>query len=156
MTQYVTLGIDRDMFAIPVAQVQEILDLRPISRLPHAPPDIAGLIDVRGRSVAVVDFRVKLGLPPAEATDATRIIILDLASTMSSAFGLIADRVYEVSDFETSDLEAAPELGRRWNSDYIAGIARWREGFVVVLHLERFLTGDASSLTAPAEAHLAA
>ncbi len=156
MTQYVTFGIDRDMFAIPVTQVQEILELRPISRLPHAPPDIAGLIDVRGRSVAVVDFRVKLRLPPAEPTHATRIIILDLASTTSSAFGLIADRVFEVSDFEPADLESAPELGERWNSDFIAGIARWREGFVIVLHLDRFLKGEFRSMIGVGDGSIAA
>ena len=148
MTQYVTLGVDRDVFAIPVAQVQEILDLRPIARLPQAPPEIAGLIDVRGRSVAVVDFRAKLGLPPAEPTDTSRILILDLKVATSGALGLIADRVYEVSDFDADTLEAAPELGRRWRSEYIEGIGRWRDGFVIVLHLERFLTGDVTAFVA--------
>ncbi len=155
MTQYVTLGVDRDVFAIPVAQVQEILDVGPVSRLPHAPAEIAGLIDVRGRSVAVIDLRAKLGLPAAEATDSTRILILDLGSSTRSAFGLLADRVYEVSDLETGTLEPPPEFAR-WNSDYIDGIGRWRDGFVIVLHLERFLTAERPAAPAEAVAELLA
>ena len=156
MTQYVTLGVDRDVFAIPVAQVQEILDVGPVSRLPHAPAEIAGLIDVRGRSVAVIDLRAKLGLPAAEATDSTRILILDLGSGARSAFGLLADRVYEVSDLETGTLEPPPEFGARWNSDYIEGIGRWWDGFVIVLHLERFLTAERPTAHAEAVVELVA
>ena len=115
MPQYLTLGVDRDVFAIPVVKVQEILDLRPISSLPYAPAEIAGLIDVRGRSVTVIDLRAKLGMSAAAATDATRIIILDANNNGTGAFGLIADRVHEVTDLDTESLEAAPELGKRWD-----------------------------------------
>ena len=64
-TQFVTLGIDREIFAVPVETVLEILDMRELFRMPDAPAWLAGLIDVRGRSVPVIDLRVKLGLPAA-------------------------------------------------------------------------------------------
>jgi chemotaxis signal transduction protein len=128
------------------ATFDHILDLRPISSLPYAPAEIAGLIDVRGRSVTVIDLRAKLGMAAAAATDATRIIILDANNNGTGAFGLIADRVHEVTDLDTESLEAAPELGSRWDSRYIEAIGRWRDGFVIVLDLEHFLHGDAAAL----------
>jgi purine-binding chemotaxis protein CheW len=145
MPQFLTLGVDRDVFAISVGRVQEILDMRSISSLPYTPDEIAGLIDVRGRSVTVVDLRAKLRMPAAAATDATRIVILDPKPDGSGSFGLIADRVYEVADLETESLESAPELGSRWDSRYIEAIGRWRDGFVIVLDLEHFLYGQMSA-----------
>ncbi len=70
--QFVTLGIDRELFAVPVQTVVEILDMRQMFRVPDAPAHLAGLIDVRGRSVPVVDLRVKLGLPAVAATESTQ------------------------------------------------------------------------------------
>ncbi len=63
--QYVTLGIEDEVFAVPVESVLEILDLRKVSRVPEAPPYMLGLIDLRGRSIPVLDLRLKLGLPAA-------------------------------------------------------------------------------------------
>jgi CheW-like domain len=76
--QFVTLGIDRELFAVPVETVLEILDMREMFRVPDAPPHLAGLIDVRGRSVPVIDLRVKLGLAAVAATHGTRIMVLEV------------------------------------------------------------------------------
>lgn len=70
-SQYVTLGVGTDLFAAPVARVQEILDMRPIARLPQAPPHLLGMIDVRGQGVPVLDLRMTLGMPPADDTENT-------------------------------------------------------------------------------------
>jgi purine-binding chemotaxis protein CheW len=95
--QFVTLGIDQEVFAVPVDTVVEILDMRPMFRLPEAPPYLAGLIDVRGRSVPVIDLRVKLGLPATATTETTRILVLEITiEGRPLALGLIADRVFEV------------------------------------------------------------
>ena len=76
--QYVTLGIEHEVFAVPVESVLEILDMRRVSRIPEAPPYMLGLLDLRGRSVPVLDLRVKLGLPPQSATDTTRILVVEV------------------------------------------------------------------------------
>ena len=76
--QYLTLGLDQELFGIDIRNVREILDMRPISKLPHAPDFLLGMIDVRGAGYPIVDLRTKLGLPRAEPTEATRIIILDV------------------------------------------------------------------------------
>lgn len=141
--QYLTLGIDREIFGIDIRNVREILDMRPVSKLPHAPAFLLGMIDVRGSGYPIVDLRTKLGLPRAEPTDATRIIILDVpVKGRTLGVGFVADRVFEVTGLDADQTEAAPDVGGRWQSDYIAGIGRKGEAFVVVFDLERLMQAE--------------
>jgi purine-binding chemotaxis protein CheW len=143
--QFVTLGIEREVFAVPVEAVVEILDMRPMFRLPDAPSYLAGLIDVRGRSVPVIDLRVKLGLPAAPATETTRILVLEITvAGRLLALGLIADRVFEVMTLDLRQVEAPPDIGVRWRSEYISGVGRRSGGFVIIFDLPHlFSTTDA-------------
>ena len=142
-TQYVTLGIDREIFAVDVERVHEILDLCPISRIPNAPLHVKGMIDVRDRTVPVIDLRVRLGLPPAAPTPSTRIIVLDVeAGERRLVVGLLADRVYEVTPLTDHELEAPPDIGIRWRSQYIKNIGRRGEAFVIVIDLAHLFSSD--------------
>ncbi len=147
MTQFVTLGIDRETFALPVETVREILDMCEISKLPNAPQQLLGMIDVRGTAVPVIDLRTKFGLPRIDATSSTRILVLEVpAQNRVTLIGLVADRVFEVTSLDGDRLEPAPETACRWRSEHIAGIGRRAEKFVVVLDLERLLADDAPTL----------
>lgn len=142
-TQFVTLGIDREVFAVPVDAVLEILDMRELFRMPDAPAHLAGLIDVRGRSVPVIDLRVKLGLPSASVTEGTRIMVLEVPmGGRQLVLGLIADRVYEVASLDGGKLEPPPDIGTKWHSDYIKGVGRRGEHFVVVFDLGELFASD--------------
>ncbi|CAH2601890.1 Positive regulator of CheA protein activity (CheW) [Rhodovastum atsumiense] len=144
--QYVTLGIERDTFGIPVACVEEILDMREVSRLPHTPASLLGLIDVRGRSIPVIDLRCRLGLPPAAATASTRILVLRLScGTAILQIGLVADRVFEVTDLDRGEVEAVPDVGPHWRSACVAGVGRRRGGFVIILDVTKLI--EAADLT---------
>ena len=141
--QFVTLGIGRELFGIPVEAVLEIIDLREMFRVPDAPAYLAGLIDVRNRSVPVVDLRVKLGLPAAAPTETTRIMVLEIAAAgRQLVIGLIADRVFEVASVDGGRLEPPPDIGTRWRSDYIRGVGRRGDSFVVIFDLERLFSSD--------------
>jgi purine-binding chemotaxis protein CheW len=148
-TQFVTLGIDEDVFAIPVETVQEILDYQPIARLPHAPAYLLGMIDVRGRAVPVVDLRGKLGLPRVEATPSTRILVLDVAiDGRALLIGLVADRVFEVTGLDGQTMEPPPEFGERWDSTCIGGVGRRGATFVVVLDVGHLFHQEEAPLLA--------
>lgn len=150
--QYVTLGIDKEVFAVEVERVHEILDLCPISRIPNAPPYLMGMIDVRHRTVPVVDLRVKLGLAAAPPTPSTRIIVLDVATGGGSVvMGLVADRVYEVTGLADQPMEEAPNIGIRWNSRFIKGVGRRGDAFVIVLDIGYLFSGDETALIAPSD-----
>ncbi len=148
--QFVTLALDREVFAVPVAYVREILDYCEPFKIPEGPPYLLGLIDVRGRATPAIDLRVKLGLPSTPPTGATRILVLDVPiGERILALGLVADRVIEVATFSRTDIEPAPEIGVRWRSEYIAGVVRRDEGFVVVFDLPRLLTSAEALLANP-------
>ena len=145
--QYLTLELDREVFGIDIRHVREILDMRPISRLPHAPDFLVGMIDVRGTAYPIVDLRLKLGLPPVPADASTRIIILDVPlKGRVVGVGFVADRVFEVATLDDGRTEPAPEIGGRWKSSYIAGIGRRGESFVVVFDLEALMAADGDVL----------
>ncbi|WGS18576.1 MULTISPECIES: chemotaxis protein CheW [unclassified Bradyrhizobium] len=156
-TQYLTLGLAGETFGIGIRNVREILDMRPISRLPHAPHFMLGMIDVRGSGYPIVDLRLKLDLPSVPATEATRIIILDVPmNDRLLGVGLVADCVFEVTDIDEDAIEPVPAVGGRWKSDYIGGIGRKGEKFIILFDLarlmanarlpaERELQGDASA-----------
>jgi purine-binding chemotaxis protein CheW len=146
-TQYLTLGIDEEVFGIDIRNVREILDMRPISKLPHAPPFLLGMIDVRGAGFPIVDLRTKLHIPRIAATDATRIIVLDLKlKGRSLCVGFVADRVFEVTGLDGDQTTEAPDVGGRWETKFIAGIGRKGSSFVIILDLDRLMDSDDDSL----------
>ncbi len=141
--QYLTLGLDQELFGIDIRNVREILDMRPISKLPHAPPFLVGMIDVRGTGYPIVDLRTKLGLPRIDPTTTTRIIILDVPiGGRTIGIGFIADRVFEVTGLDREETDAAPDVGGRWQSRYIAGIGRRNDSFVIIFDLGALMAAD--------------
>jgi purine-binding chemotaxis protein CheW len=156
-SQFVTLGLDSERFAVPVGMVREILDIRQPFRIPEAPPHLAGLIDVRGRAVPLIDLRLKLGLPPRAATADTRILVLDVPlDGRVLSLGLIADRVFEVAALDAGSLAPPPEIGTSWACGYIQGIGRRGDSFVVILDIARLLSGDSAALLRTAQLHMEA
>jgi purine-binding chemotaxis protein CheW len=147
--QFVTLGIEREVFGVPVESVLEILDMRTIFRVPEAPHYLLGLIDLRGRSVPVLDLRAKLGLPAIPVTETTRILVLEVeVSGRPLVLGLVADRVFEVMALKVDDIEPPPDIGVRWRSEYIRGVGHRDARFVIIFDLPRlFSAEDAIVLT---------
>ncbi|MGV8834066.1 MAG: chemotaxis protein CheW [Devosia sp.] len=138
--QYLTLGVAEELFAAPIEKVHEILDMPTIARLPQAPANLLGMIDVRGQGVPVVDLRLTLGLPSAPDTENTRVIVLALAGTDSELrLGLRADRVFEVTVLDEAELDPPPSVAGTWSGRCIAGIGRRNGKFVTVLDLETLL-----------------
>ncbi len=152
--QYVTLGVADELFAAPVAKVQEILDMRAIARLPQAPVNLLGMIDVRGQGIPVLDLRLTLGMMPADDTPNTRIVVLTVtARGQDLTVGLRADRVFEVTVLDSPELDPPPQVSGTWTGQCIAGIGRRNGRFVTVLDLDRLL--GALDLPVPATSEAA-
>lgn len=146
--QYVTFGLGDEVFAAPVGLVREILTYQTPSRIPNGPAYLLGLTDVRGRGVPTADLRIRLGMAPVEPTLNTRILVLDIPlEDRVLSLGLVADRVFEVAVFSADQIEPSPDIGVNWRSDYISGVVRRSDGFVVLIDLACLLsTTDAASL----------
>ncbi|WP_294254093.1 chemotaxis protein CheW [uncultured Sphingomonas sp.] len=152
--QIVTFGLGAEVFAVPVSLVREILDYRETFRVPNGPDYLLGLTDMRGQGVTTVDLRLRLGLPATEPTPSTRILVVDVPiGDRVLMLGLVVDRVLEVCSVATDQLEAAPDIGVRWPSDYIGGVFRRADGFVVLVEMGRiFSSAEAGVLDRPAAA----
>lgn len=149
-SQYVTLALDQELFAVEVRRVREILDLPAIARLPNAPSFLLGMIDLRGECLPVIDLRRKLGLPAVAWTTQTRILVLDVeVAGRPLVLGLLADRVLEVTPLDGGTVEPAPDIGTRWRSDYIEGVGRRGDSLVVVFDLCRLFSTDEVALIEP-------
>jgi purine-binding chemotaxis protein CheW len=153
---FVTLAVGQEVFAVPVAYVREILDYRAPFKIPEGPDYLLGLIDVRGRGTPMIDLRARLGLPSTVPDGATRILVLDVpVGGRLLGLGLVADRVIEVASFAATEIDGAPEIGVAWRSDYIAGVVRRKDGFVVLFDLPKLLTGSEILLADNMQPHAA-
>lgn len=145
--KFVTLGVGHEVFAIGVDAVREILDLQPMAALPNAPPFLMGIIDVRGEAVPVISLRRKLGLAADVSTEHSRVLVTEVSlADRQLLLGLVADRVFEVTELDESGVEAAPEIGIRWRSDYIRAIGRRSGRFVIVFDLGKLFSSDEAAL----------
>lgn len=151
--QAVTFGLGAEVFAVPVAFVKEILDYRETFHVPGGPDYLLGLTDLRGQGVSTIDFRLRLGLPRADATSATRILVIEVPlADRTLLLGLVVDRVIEVSSFRPDEVEGAPDIGAHWPSDYIAGVVRRNDGFVVLVDVQAIFASDTGTAIVAAAA----
>ena len=125
---------------VPIEHVKETIVLRPITRVFLTPRWIAGLINLRGDVVAVLDLAGLLGLPATGFTDETRIVI---TRHEGKTAGLIVDRLAEARTFDREQLEAAPATLSEEATELVAGVATQEDGVpLVLLDLERLLHSE--------------
>lgn len=147
LLQALTFCIGKEEFAVPVALVREILDYREPFRIPRGPAHFVGLIDVRGQSIPIIDLRLRLGLPAAAPTPLTRILILEVPDDRQTMIvGVMIDRALSVCAFAPEAIDASPEIGVSWPSDYIEGVVRREGTFVVLIDIARILTREDAAL----------
>ena len=146
--RYLTFRLGDELFAINVFKAREVLDLSHITRVPTAPGYLRGVVNVRGNAIPVVDLRSKFGLPQAEDTLNTRIIVMELqVDGEPIVVGGLADAVHEVLELEPHEINDPPSLGLRWRTDLILGMGRRDDRFTIILDIERvFSTEDLAAL----------
>lgn len=133
---FVTVTIDNQLFGIPVLQVQDVLGTQRITRIPLAPPEVAGSLNLRGRIVTAVDVRKRLGLEPQPKTDRDMSIVVDHDGEL---YSLMVDSVGEVLSVPTATYERNPAtLDPIWKS-VSTGIYRLQGQLLVVLDVNRLL-----------------
>lgn len=138
---FLSFGLGRESFALEVSQVKEVLDLTRITRLPHMPDYVRGIINLRGKGIPVVDMRTKFGLEGAEDSIATCIIVVDLIlEGKELTMGALVDKVEEVFELEDSNIDPPPDMGMQLSSAFIKGIGKRREDFIILLDAEKVFT----------------
>ncbi len=123
-------------YGVPISQVREIVRVGGITMVPNSPSYMEGVINLRGRVLPVLNLRKRLKLSAAELNKASRIIIAEVGEKL---IGLLVDSVSHVTRVQAAAIEAAPEEVLEVDTDYITGVAKLREGLIILLDLERLL-----------------
>jgi purine-binding chemotaxis protein CheW len=145
--QYLTFRLGEEVFALDIAQVREVLDYTAITRVPRMPAFMRGVINLRGSVVPVVDLRLKFGMSATERTLNTCIIIAEVAiGGERTLLGALADSVQEVIDLDPGQIEPPPRLGTSIQAQFIRGMGKRDENFVIILDVDRVFSSDELSL----------
>lgn len=139
--QYLTFRIANENYGLELSQTREIIEYSGITEVPLMPNFLRGVINLRGEVVPVIDLAVRLGRKPIEVQKRTCIIVVELQnSEQNHVLGLLADSVSEVIDMNDDNIEDAPSFGANIRADFIQGIAKRDDEFVVLLDANNALS----------------
>jgi purine-binding chemotaxis protein CheW len=135
--EFVTVTVAGQIFGIPVLQVQDVLGPQRITRIPLAPREVAGSLNLRGRIVTAIDLRTRLRLPPLPEGQLGMSVVVDHGDEL---YSILVDGVGEVLDVgRDTPQRNPPTLDPAWR-DVSAGVYRLEKGLLVVLNVARVLT----------------
>jgi purine-binding chemotaxis protein CheW len=146
-TQYLTFKLDDEVFALDIGKVREVLDVTSITKVPRTPDFMRGVINLRGSVVPVVDLRLKFGMSKTEKTVNTCIIIVEVTvDGETTVLGALADSVQEVMDLGPGHIEPAPKIGTRLNTEFIKGMGKKDNRFIIILDIDKIFSTDELAL----------
>ena len=141
--KYLTFALAEEEYGLEILRVREIIGYLEVTAVPQTPPDVRGVINLRGQVIPVVDLRTKFGMEPADVTDETCIIVVETTQTgRTFSTGIIVDRVQEVLDIGARDIEEAPQFGASVNTDFLLGMAKVGDSVKILLDINRVLGSE--------------
>lgn len=141
--QYLTFKLADEIFAIDVSKVREILEFTSITKVPQTPDFMRGVINLRGSVVPVIDLRFNFGMACTEQTVNTCIIVVEVSLDGEIVvLGALADSVQEVVEMEPDKIEPAPHLGTKLNTNFIKGMGKLENDFVMILDIDKVFASD--------------
>lgn len=145
---YLTFRLERELLAFEVSRVREVLDLCPVTRVPRTPEFMRGVINLRGSVIPVIDLRLRFGLTQTESTIEARIVVLELTfEGEETVVGVLTDAVHDVIEIGGDQIDSSPQMGDRWRTEFIRGIGKYRDQFILLLDVDRVFCGrDAAVL----------
>jgi purine-binding chemotaxis protein CheW len=139
--QCLTFKLGEEIFGIDVKKVREILEMIKITRVPQMPDFVQGVINLRGSVVPVIDMRLKFGMQDAVRTINSCIVVVEVEIDSEAAiFGALVDSVQEVVELESKDIEPAPRMGTYLKAEYIKGMGKHNDGFIIILEADKIFS----------------
>ena len=153
--KYLTFQLAGEEFGICVLRVREIMGLQQITAVPHTPAHIKGVINLRGKVVPIIDLRLKFGLPAAQYTQRSCIVVTQIQGESAPAsIGIIVDGVSEVLNLTESEIEDTPDFGEEVSGEYLLGMATGKGKVKILLDIDRILSAkELDKLHAMAATH---
>ena len=135
--KHLTFSLGSESYGMPILTVKEIVGMLDVTPVPRTPPHVRGVINLRGKIVAVVDLRARLGMEEVERTDETCIIVV---RTRGIEMGIIVDTVSEVQDIPEDAIVPAPSFGTGVRTDYLRGVGRVDGNVQLLIDIDRIVS----------------
>ncbi len=136
--QIVCFNIGQEEYGIDILQVQEILKLPKVTRLPKSKPFIMGVMDLRSKVIPIVDLSIRFGIE-SRNKDKNRAIVVAIGG---KKVGLAIDAVSHVIRINSADIEPPPPVVKGISGKYIVGIAKIEDGFIVILDIHQIFSAE--------------
>lgn len=140
---YLSFKLGNETFASNVSKVLNILEMTTITKVPQSPAYMKGVINLRGTVLPVVDTRVKFGMTPPEVSNNTCILVLEVeVDGESIKIGALVDSVQEVLELDKEDIQPPPNIGNKYQSEFIFGMASVDDAFIMLLDMDKVFSAD--------------
>jgi purine-binding chemotaxis protein CheW len=141
--QFFTFMLNKEVFAIDISQIREVLEFTQITKVPQTPDMMKGVINLRGSVVPVIDMRLKFGMGEIEKTVETCIVIIEiLLDGDTTLIGALVDSVKEVMDLDSNHIEPPPKIGTQLDTDYIRGMGKHDDQFIIILNIDKIFSAS--------------
>ncbi len=135
--KYLVFQLGAEEFGIRVLKVREIMGVQQITAVPQTPAHVRGVINLRGKLVPVVDLRLKFGMPEAQYTPRTCIVVVEVCGETGPMWmGAVVDGVAEVLNLAAADIEETPDFGRGAAAPYLLGMAKVKGKVKILLEID--------------------
>ncbi len=140
--KHLTFRVAEEGYGIEILKVMEIIKMMPVTALPQAPPEVRGVINLRGKVIPVVDLRLKFGMEGREDTERTCIIVVQVVrDNIQVVMGVLVDEVSEVLDVSADQVEPPPSFGTSVDTAFLLGMGKIGEKVVMMLDVDQVLSG---------------
>lgn len=140
---YLTFMLGKEHFAVDVIKVEEILEVPKITNVPRSPDYLKGVINLRGNVLPVIDTRVKFNMTETEMQVETCIVVLELDIEGEIVMlGALVDAVTEVIELQSSDIKPSPSIGSSYHPEFIEGVTRVKDNFIMLLNIGKVFSVD--------------
>jgi purine-binding chemotaxis protein CheW len=147
INSYLTFKLGEEIFGANVSKVLNILEMTKITKVPKAPNYMKGVINLRGAVLPLIDTRLKFDMGETSYTTNTCILVLDIELGGDSVHvGALVDSVQEVLEIDDASIMPAPSIGNKYKSEFIEGMAKVNDEFVMLLNMDLIFSTDELSL----------
>ena len=139
--KYLTFNLMNEFYGINVDWILQIIAIPDITQIPKTPLFVRGVINLRGKIIPVIDLRLRFKLPEQEYNDRTSIVIIKVKNETGELFiGLIVDKVLEVLDIHSKEIEVAPVFGVELDTEYILAMAKVKNIVATLLDINKIVS----------------
>ena len=140
---HLTFKLGEETYGIEILKVQEIIGIMAITHVPRTPDFVRGVLNLRGKVIAVIDLRLKFAMAPQEDTERTCVVVVQvLNADQVVTMGIIVDEVSEVLEVSAAQIEPPPSFGAAVDTDFILGMGKVGDRLVILLDVQRVLGND--------------